>query len=120
MNLEYSQTSTVLSRRQARWAEIISSYDCVIEHLEAKKKPADGPSIRSDYEMGYRGPTARLLASLLTDTIEPYDDLHQEFKTAQAFDVLAADVKRRIVGTPIVDIPNLQRMDELEDDWGIK
>jgi hypothetical protein len=29
---------------------------------------------------------------------------------------LASEVKRRIVGTPIVDIPDLQRMDELEED----
>jgi len=42
-NLEYFQTSKVLSRRQARWAEILSSYDFVIEHLEGKKNPADGP-----------------------------------------------------------------------------
>jgi hypothetical protein len=31
-------------------------------------------------------------------------------------DVLAADVKSMIVSTPIVNIPNLKRMDELEDD----
>ena len=43
-NLEYFQTSKLLSRRQARWAEILSSYDFVIEHLEGKKNPADGPS----------------------------------------------------------------------------
>ena len=43
-NLEYFQTSKVLSRRQARWAEILSSYDIVIDHLEGKKNPADGPS----------------------------------------------------------------------------
>jgi len=115
-NLEYFQTSKVLSRRQARWAEILSSYHFVIEHLEGKKNPADGPSGRPDYEIGYERPTARLLATLATNTIEPYDDLLQETKTAQAIDVLAADVKRRIVGTPIVDIPDLQRIDELEED----
>jgi len=32
-NLEYFQTSKVLTHRQARWAEILSSYDFVIEHL---------------------------------------------------------------------------------------
>jgi hypothetical protein len=115
-NLEYFQTSKVLSRRQARWAEILSSYDFVIEHLEGKKNPADGPSRRPDYEIGYERPTARLLATLATNTVEPYDDLLQEIKTAQAIDALAADVKRRIVGTPIVDIPDLQRIDELEED----
>jgi hypothetical protein len=41
-NLEYFQTSEVLSHRQARWAEILSSYDFVIEHLEGMKNLADG------------------------------------------------------------------------------
>jgi hypothetical protein len=106
----------VLSRRQARWAEILSSYDLVIKHLEGKKNPADGPSRRPDYERGYERPTARLLATLATNTVEPYDDLLQEVKTAQAINALAADVKHRIVGTPIVEIPNLQRINELEED----
>jgi hypothetical protein len=48
---------------------------------------------------------------LVTNTVDPYNDLLQEIKTAQAIDALAADVKRRIVGTPIVDIPDLQRLD---------
>ena len=115
-NLKYFQTSKVLSGRQARWAEILSSYDFVIEHLEGMKNPADGPSRRPDYEIGYERPTARLLATLLTNTVELYDDLLQETKTAQAIDALAADVKRRIVGSPIVDIPDLQRIDGLEED----
>jgi len=106
----------VLSRRQARWAEIKSSYDFVIEHLEVKKNPADGPSRRPDYEIGYERPTARLLPTLPTNTVAPYDDLHQKIITAHAIDALAADVKRSIVSTPIVDIPDLQRIDELEED----
>jgi hypothetical protein len=43
-NLEYFQTSKVLSRRQVRWVEILSAYDFVIEHLEDSRNPADGPS----------------------------------------------------------------------------
>jgi len=35
-NLEYFKTSKLLSQRQARRAEILSSYDCVIDHLEGK------------------------------------------------------------------------------------
>jgi hypothetical protein len=115
-NLEYFQTSKVLSRRQARWAEILSSYDFVIEHLEGIKNPANGPSKRPDYEIGYERLTVRLLATLATNTVELYDDLLQEIKTAQAIDVLAANMKRRIVGTPIVNIPDLRRIDELEED----
>ena len=51
-NLKYFQTSKVLSQTQARWAEILSSYNFVIQHLEGKKNPADGPSRRPDYEEG--------------------------------------------------------------------
>jgi hypothetical protein len=101
-NLEYFQTSKVLSRRQARWAEILSSYDFVIEHLEGKTNPADGTSRRPDYEIGYERPIARLLAPLAA-TVEPSNDLLQVIKTAQASDSLAADVHRRIVGTPMAD-----------------
>jgi len=97
----------VLSQRQARWAEILSSYDFVIEHLEGKKNPADGPSRRPDYKIVYERPTARLLAPLAATTVEPYDDLLQEIKAAQAIDTLAANLKHKIVGTPIVDIPDL-------------
>jgi len=107
-NLEYFQTSKVLSRRQARWAEIVSSYHFVIEHLEGKKNLADGPSRRPDYEIGYERPTARLLATLATTTVDQYDDLLLDIKTVQAIDVFAADVKHSIVGTQIVDITDLQ------------
>jgi len=43
-NLQQFQTYTVPSRRQARCAEILSSNDLVIEHLEGMKNPANGPS----------------------------------------------------------------------------
>jgi hypothetical protein len=62
-NLVYFQTTKVLSRRQARWAEILSAYDFTIEHLDGTKNPADGPSRRPDYEEGYERPSARLLAT---------------------------------------------------------
>jgi len=81
-NLEYFQTSTVHSRSQARWAEIPSSYDFVIAYLEGKKTPVAGPSRRPDYEIGYMRPTAQLLATLATTTVEPSNDLLQEIKTA--------------------------------------
>jgi hypothetical protein len=49
-------------------------------------------------------------------TVEPYDDLLQEINAAQAIDALAADLKCRIVGTPIVDIADLQRIDKLKEE----
>jgi len=86
----------VLSQRQARWEEVLSSYDIVIEHLEGMKDPADGPSRRPDYEIGYERQTSQLLATLSIITVEPYDDLLQESKTAQGIDALAANVTHRM------------------------
>jgi len=90
--------SKVLFRRQARWAEILSSYDFVSQHLEAKKNPADGRSRRSDYEQGYKRPTARLLATLAVTTVEPFSDLLPAIKAAQNTDPLATDMKNKIGG----------------------
>jgi len=83
--------------------------------LEGTESPADVPSRRPDYKVAYKRLTARLLATWGTNTVEPYDDLLQEITTALAIDELGADVKPSIVGTPIVDIPDLQRIDELEE-----
>jgi len=96
-NLKYFQTSKVLSRRQARPAEILSSYDFVIQWSEGKKNPADGPSRQPDYEGGYEGPTAQLLATLAVTTVEPFSDLPPEIKAAQNTDPLGTDMKN-IVG----------------------
>lgn len=52
---------------------------------------------------------------MATNTVELYDDLLQQMKTAQGIDPLAAEVKCRIVGTPILDISYLQRIDEPEE-----
>jgi hypothetical protein len=93
-NLKYFQTSKVLSRRQARWAEILSSYDFVIEHLEGKKNPADGPLKRPNYEIGYEHMTAKLLATLAATTItETYDDLLPEIKAAKETDILGTEIR---------------------------
>jgi len=115
-SLEYFQTSKVLCRRQTRWAEILSCYDFVITHFEGKKDSADGPWTGLDYEVVYNRPTAWLLATVAPTTAEPYINRRQEIKTAQVIDALAADVKRRIVGTAIVNVPDLQRLDQLHQD----
>jgi len=106
-NLEYFQTSKVLSRRQAMWAEILSSHDFVIEHLEGNKNPSDGPSRWPDYETGYERPTTRLLATLAATTVEPYNDLLPAIRTAQTTDSLAIDVNKKIVDPQMVGIPDL-------------
>ena len=99
-NLEYVQTSKVLSRRQARWSETLSAYDFVIEHLEGSKNPADVPSRRPDYEIRYERPVARLLATV---SVEPYDDLMPAIIAPQASDPLAADVPAKLVDRPVAD-----------------
>jgi len=71
INLEYFQTSKALSRRQACWAEILSSYDIANEHLDGLKNCADGPSRWPDYEESYKGPTVRHLATVSANTVEP-------------------------------------------------
>jgi hypothetical protein len=103
-NLVYFQTTKVLSRRQARWAEILSAYDCTIEHLDGTKNPADGPSRRPDYEEGYERPSARLLATSTSTSsyqylfanaveIEPIEkDLLAEIIEAQKTDILATEL----------------------------
>ena len=48
-NLTTFMTTKVLNRRQARWAELLASYDFVLLHTPGKKNPADGPSRRPDY-----------------------------------------------------------------------
>jgi len=99
-NLEYFQTSKVLSRSQARWSEILSVYDFVIEHLEGSKNPADGPSRRPDYEIGYEMPVTLLMATV---SVEPYDDLIPAIIEAQASDPLAGDVSAKIVDQSVID-----------------
>jgi hypothetical protein len=128
-NLEYFQTSKVLSRSQARWAEILSAYDFKIEHLEGTKNPADGPSRRPDYKQGYERPSARLLATssnpscqyLFTNAseIEPIEKyLLAEITEAQGTDQLAMDVLRRIAGRHVTEHVT-QDAATTEDDWTV-
>ena len=99
-NLEYFQTSKMLSRRQARWLDTLSAYDFVIDQLECSKNPADGPSRWPDYEIGYERPVARLLATI---SVEPYDDLMPAIIAAQPSVPLAADVSAKLVDRPVAD-----------------
>jgi hypothetical protein len=84
--------------------------------LEGKRNPGDELSRRLDYVIDYKSPSARLLATSMITTIELYDGLLEGIKTPQAIDVLAADGKSKIVSTPIVNILDFKRIDELEED----
>jgi hypothetical protein len=63
---KYFQTINALSRRQARWAEILSACDFKIEHLKGTKNPAHRPSRGPDYEQGYKHLSALRLATSAT------------------------------------------------------
>jgi len=91
-NLEYLHMSNVLSLRPVRWAETHSSYDFVIQHLERKKNPADGPSRRPDWEERYKRSTTWLLATrAATTTIEPFNNRRPAIEAAHDTDPLSTD-----------------------------
>ena len=50
-NHESFFSKKTLSRRQARWAELLSGYDVRIDYQPGKTNPADGPSRRPDYRL---------------------------------------------------------------------
>src|SRR5437762_9975206 len=60
-NLERFMTTKILNRRQARWAEILSSYDFVLDHIRGSKNPADGPSRRPNYAENVDLPSGTLI-----------------------------------------------------------
>ena len=51
----------ILNRRQARWAEILSGYDFVLDHISGSENPADGPSRHPDYSIGVDLPGGTLI-----------------------------------------------------------
>jgi hypothetical protein len=87
----------------------------VNKHLEGKKNPVDGPSRSPDHVIGHERPTARLLATLPITTIQPYNNPLNDIKPATVIDALVADVKRLIVATPLANIPQLERIADLEE-----
>jgi len=103
-NLKYFQTSKVLSRRQPWWAEVLSTYNFTIQHLEGTKNLADRPSRQPNQKIGYEKQLGHLLVTLAA-TVEAYNDLKSAIKTAQATDSLGVDVKCRLVNIPMISGP---------------
>jgi len=96
--------ATVLSRRQAIWAEILSLYEFVIENLEGKMNPADGPLRWPDYEIHFQNITAWLLATLAVTTItKSYGDLLLDIKAAQETDISAIKILPTQVNVSNID-----------------
>ena len=111
-NLKYFQTSKVQSRRQARWAEIVPSYDFVIEQQEGKKNPGDGQLRPPDYEISYENMTAKLLATLAATTVtKSYDDLLAEIKAAQESDISATEIRPTLLDISTADESQLRSID---------
>src|SRR5436190_22177412 len=54
-------TTKILNRREARWAEILSGYNFVLDYITSSKNPADGPSHRPDYTENVELPSGALI-----------------------------------------------------------
>src|SRR4030095_7025515 len=70
-NLERFMTTKILNRRQARWAEILSGYDFVLDHIPGTKNPADGPSRRPDYAENVEPPSGALIPNSALRLLPP-------------------------------------------------
>ena len=60
-NLETFMSTKILNRCQARWAEFLSGYDFVLDHIPDSKNSADGPSRRPDYAKDVDVPSGALI-----------------------------------------------------------
>ena len=71
-NLEFFMTTKLLNRRQARWAELLSGYDFVLDYVPGSKNPADGPSRRPDYAKDVDIPSGSLIPRSALRLIPPH------------------------------------------------
>jgi hypothetical protein len=61
-NLTYFMTTKILTRRQARWSELLRNYHFTIEHCKGKENErADALSRQPDHEEGIKKPEPALL-----------------------------------------------------------
>src|SRR5205809_3149574 len=65
-------SNKILNRHQARWAEILSGYDFVLDHIAGSKNPADGPSRRPDYSKDVDIPSGALIPRSALRLIPPH------------------------------------------------
>jgi hypothetical protein len=82
----------------------IFSYTLIHGHIQiyglakGQKNPADGPSRRPDYAIGYENMTAKFLATLAVTTIaESYGDLPIDIKAAQETNIFAPEIRPTLV-----------------------
>ena len=74
-NLRFFMTTKELNRREARWAEALSTYVFTIEYRKGKENPADGLSHRPDYMHESEGVGNPLGESLRTRIPGAYTEL---------------------------------------------
>ena len=86
-NLEYFNSTKVLNRRQARWAEILSEFDFVITYRPGEKNgKADALSRRTDPELEGGSESRRTVISLFKPgqlVMEPEDEVILETKSVR-------------------------------------
>ena len=87
-NLTTFMSTKVLNRRQARWAELLASYDFILMHTAGKRNPADGPSRRPDYATGNELPHGTLIppnalrsAEVTVVTVPLHDQIIAAYKS---------------------------------------
>jgi len=73
---------------------ILSSYNFVSDHLEARKNSADRSLRKPLYEIGHEKMTARHLATLVATTItESYGNFLSEIKAAKETDYIGMKIR---------------------------
>jgi len=53
---------------------------------------------------------------MVTTMVKPYHDLIEEINRVRSVNVLAVDLKDMVVSTPKVDLADLERIDELDEE----
>src|SRR5437773_1056722 len=107
-NLERFMTTKILNRRQARWAEILSGYDFILDHITGSKNPADGPSRRPDYAENVDLPSGtpipqsalRFLPNLLPSSAGPAPGNSSILASAEA-SLSSSGTRRLASNTPV-------------------
>ena len=64
-------STKILNRHQARWAEFLSSYDFILNHISGPKNPADGLSRRPDYVKDVNVPSGALISPKALRLLSP-------------------------------------------------
>ena len=70
-NLEIFMSTKILNHHQARWAEFLSSYDFVLDHISGLKNPADGLSRCPDYVKDVDIPSSALIPPKALQLLPP-------------------------------------------------